>query len=154
MGTDIHLYVERKTATGWERVRPVPRPCPECEGSGRFGRGACYECGGEGKTTKEYRDRNYSLFAILADVRNDYGLIPIAKPRGLPDDTSIHDTDDGHSAPGHVWLGEHSFSHATLAELLAYDYREVVDQEWFDFLEACRPLGDPENVRLVWGFDS
>ncbi|MBC1937765.1 hypothetical protein HCA69_15455 [Listeria grandensis] len=58
-------------------------------------------------------DRNYDLFAILADVRNGYGFarcdtgdgfVPIARPRGIPNNASDNYLDyvkewgsDGHS---------------------------------------------------------
>lgn len=34
-----------------------------------------------------YQDRNYFLFAILADVRNGYDVVPLSKPRGVPKDS-------------------------------------------------------------------
>lgn len=34
-------------------------------------------------------DRDYWLFALMADVQNDRGLEPVATPRGLPDDVSF-----------------------------------------------------------------
>ena len=252
MGTDIHLYVERRTPTGWERVRPEAWTCPWCDGKGTGHKGApCYWCRGEGKTTKEYHERRYDLFAMLANVRNGSGFagcdtgdgfVPLDEPRGLPKDTSIKDSegDDDYELPTHVWLGDHSHSHATLAEVLSYDYdrktthrgsvnaaeysawveagrkgapksysggvmgRDVVDvsqvdmdrllrqgaidttktegpfdspkgkdgkayytvvewestyresagRAWFNFLDACKSLGAPEDVRLVFGFDS
>lgn len=64
---------------------------------------------------------NYTLFGFLADVRNYSHSPVITEPRGLPDDASAevrgdHDNDfDFFSAS---WL--------TLAELLAYDYGQVV----------------------------
>ncbi len=30
--------------------------------------------------------RDYELFAFLADVRNDYDIVPISQPKGVPDD--------------------------------------------------------------------
>lgn len=253
MGTDIHLYVERRTATGWERVRPDAWTCPWCNGKGTGRKEEpCYWCKGEGSTRKEYHERNYDLFAMLAGVRNGSGFAgcdtgdgfaPLDEPRGLPDDTSIKDTegdDDSWDHPDHIWLGDHSHSHATLAEVQAYDfdrktahrgcvnaaeyaawveagrkgqpksysggvrgrdienvsppdmdrllrsgaidttdvsgpfdapkakdgkayytvvewessYRDSAGKAWFDFLDACRPLGDPKDVRFVFGFDS
>ena len=120
MGCDIHLYVERKKVIDdeWASVDEwgPDEDYPECltvDWRNHF-----------------YRDRNYRLFAILADVRNGYGfagcdtgerLIPIAEPRGLPEDVSDlvrAESDylggDGHS---HSWL--------TLAELLTYDWTQT-----------------------------
>jgi hypothetical protein len=142
MGTDIHLYVERQAEDGsWSRVRPLPWTCPWCDGTGKGHHGDCYNCKGAGKTTGGYHERNYNLFAMLADVRNGTGFagvdtgdgfVPLADPRGLPTDTSIRDTDtsdvDEEGAyelterEDYVWLGDHSFSYCTLAEAFSYDY--------------------------------
>lgn len=194
MGCDIHMIVEvRKSAK--EPWRPVSRP--------------------------GYGDRNYDLFAILANVRNRHGFEPIAEPRGLPDDISHEDNwamdEDGER----VWLGDHSYTWLTLAEILGFDWdkkitirawvgaedyvewkrngkptewnvygpsvtctevpQEKMEQaiagdwiarshmctlvEWqntyrqeaADFLEwaeTLHRLGEPSNVRLVFGFDS
>ncbi len=35
-----------------------------------------------------YEGRSYPLFAALADVRNHFGIVPIATPRGMPKDAS------------------------------------------------------------------
>jgi hypothetical protein len=247
MGTDIHLYVERRNAAGvWERATPEPWPCPWCEGEAQR-HSDCYNCKGAGKTRSPYDLRNYDLFAMLANVRNGRGFagvvtgsgfVPLAKPRGRPDDTAIVDTCDAveYEDPQYVWLGDHSFSYATLAEVLSYDYGQITHQcgvvgakeyrawveagrrgapkswsaavfgncttvtpaeidlllqegvvkasddgngyvdamggryyveiswsisyrdaagpAWFAFLDACKPLGAPEDVRFVFGFDS
>src|SRR3990167_3925161 len=158
-------------------------------------------------------DRNYWTFAILANVRNDFGFSgvhtgkavrPIAEPRGLPDDLSEGarrkrgaDIDNEESC---LCYGDHSFSYVTLQELLAYDLeRDVVQsgvvpnqvaelfratgekpKEWCggrspmdgferiewgrplkeaawllpQMIEAIKPLGSPEDVRLVFCFDN
>lgn len=85
--------------------------------------------------------RNYPLFAILAGVRNDMGLfLPIADPRGVPDDASretlwsvarnLGYEDDAHD---HSWV--------TLGELLAYDWERGVSSE--------RVGGSSDAVRSV-----
>lgn len=93
MGCDIHVYAEVQENGKWKRSDlEVPD------------------------------DRNYWTFGILANVRNGYGFAgvdtgdavrPISEPRGLPADRATFDDDD-------VWLGDHSFSWLTLAELKAY----------------------------------
>lgn len=114
MGCDIHFFVETKQQDGsWQSA-------DEWADDDGY------------KHVKEelYGDRNYSLFAILADVRNGRGFAgvqtgegynPIAAPRGLPDDVSKEVFEcseewgiDGHS---HSWF--------TLAELKAYDWDQV-----------------------------
>lgn len=58
MGCDIHCYIEYKQAgrEGWSGF------------GGRINPG-----------------RHYGIFAKFADVRNNYGITPIAAPRGLPE---------------------------------------------------------------------
>lgn len=67
MGCDIHCYIEYKQAgrEGWSGF------------GGRINPG-----------------RHYGIFAKMADVRNDYGITPIAQPRGLPEDASYRANDD------------------------------------------------------------
>lgn len=89
-----------------------------------------------------YTGRNYNLFAILANVRNDYGFIPISMPKGLPDDISpeIKAEANFYGADGH------SHSWLTLKELLEYDWQQVtlrrgwVDEETYkQFKETGKP---------------
>lgn len=116
------------------------------------GMGDCYNCGGAGKCTKVWRGRNYNVFAILADVRNGRGFAGvetskgfkvIAEPRGLPKDMSpelmaamcvespvgldgqpvMREYDDK-LMEEHGWLGEHSFSHLTLEEIVNFDWKQ------------------------------
>jgi hypothetical protein len=116
MGCDIHLHVERRTDAGWERI--------PSDGDGD----------GEGDnlwdTRHWYSGRNYKLFAILADVRNNYGfagtytgerLNPITSPRGLPADVSreVQEESDYWDCDGH----DHSY--LTVAEILAYDWDQT-----------------------------
>jgi hypothetical protein len=123
MGCDIHLYVEVKKKGKWE-------PADEWSTYEK-------EYGDEDKDTNNdpvipygkgfYNSRNYSLFGMLANVRNGVGfagvdtgeaLVPIAEPRGLPDDVSsiIRENSDH-------WGGDgHSHSHLTVKELMEYDW--------------------------------
>jgi hypothetical protein len=93
MGADIHMHTEVKRNGKWE-----------------------YH--GEGP----YTDRNYDLFAILADVRNGRGFagcktgegfIPLADPKGLPDDVSDEVKVEAEQMGG----DGHSHSYFTLEEL-------------------------------------
>lgn len=163
MGCDIHLEVERREEDGlWHLVEHPDRPCdnPYCE-EGVFSREhperrlrgkECYYCHGAGHYVRRaYSERNYAVFAMLADVRNS-GFTPIAEPRGLPDDLSLElkerlaavkamtskdwedvDLDD----PDCDWqyeLGEHSFTHLSYSELLepVYWQRTIPYSEWVD----------------------
>ena len=71
--------------------------------------------------------RNYNTFAMLANVRNDYGFAGcrtstgfpvIHEPRGLPEDLKTNE-DNGFKYLDEepMYLGDHSFSWCTLAEL-------------------------------------
>lgn len=109
MGTDIHGWLQRQRYTGeeWENICAVPG------------------------------DRNYLLFAALADVRNGYGFAgvrtfdpiqPICKPRGLPDDikATYEASDDNFT------YGEHSQTWFTLKELLDWPgWQQQVRQAGF-----------------------
>jgi len=180
MGTDIHLAAEVYKEGRWHLVE-----------------------------TELPDYRNYTAFAILADVRNGYGfagfdtgepVIPISEPRDFPKDLSeelqaLLDHVDGKS----IYLGDDSFSWVTLQELLAYDMNQPricrgmvspdeaerchqtgepprsyvgwhADPQWVkisweeplrdaaplitDLIEALRPLGKPDQVRLIFGFDN
>ena len=73
------------------------------------------------------RGRNYRLFAVLAGVRNGYGFAgvkthdpvgPIAEPRGLPGDFERDgDEHNWYFDERKTWMGDHSFSWLTLAEM-------------------------------------
>ena len=112
MGCDIHMYCEiKKEIDGTEKWY-----CAD-----KFYLNEYY---GEDEYEPQYyvdsiySGRNYSLFGVLADVRNYDGNVPMDEPRGLPDDVSetIKEAsdrwgDDGHS---HSWF--------TAREL--FDYQE------------------------------
>ena len=63
-----------------------------------------------------FDDRNYELFATLADVRNRGYIKPISEPRGLPDDVHYltKKLSDNWGTDGH------SHSYFTLRELMDY----------------------------------
>lgn len=100
MGTDVHAIIQQKVVTivdgedqvTWEDIE-----------------------------SKWEERRHYKLFSWLADVRNGYGfagvetytpLVPIAEPRGLPEDLIDRERN------GDVWVGDHSFTWLTGQEIL------------------------------------
>jgi hypothetical protein len=92
MGTDIHMYVEKKIGKEWKADHTI-------------------EC---------WSDRNYNMFAMLADIRNGRGFAgirtgsgyePIAAPRGEPSDLSSYVRENK------TW--DHTPTWLTLAEILA-----------------------------------
>jgi hypothetical protein len=74
-------------------------------------------------TEQYYWKRNYFLFSILAGVRNHYNVVPIAKPRGLPDDVTLEikelSISEGVDAHSHSWL--------TLKELVEFNWDRRFD---------------------------
>lgn len=140
MGCDIHLFVEKRvpaTAAGpafwtsadtWE---PYPDDWKDEADQNKDVQHVPY-----GKAF--YTERNYDLFAILADVRNGRGFagcdtgegfVPISAPRGLPFDVS-----DPVKAESDRWdVDGHSHSYFTVAELMAYDWTQVTTKRgWVD----------------------
>lgn len=148
MGCDIHFYVEVRKGGVW---KSVDKWDTDEDGWMHVPYGDAF-----------YDDRNYDLFAILADVRNGVGFAGvttgegfniIAPPRGLPSDVSPEVLKasscwgcDGHS---HSWF--------TLAELEAFDWKQgtrhqgVVDPaEFKTYIQKGHPdswFGD------IWGRD-
>lgn len=109
MGCDIYEHFEVYRKGLWERLQVLPVvPCwddltPEQE--------MAYW------SLPLFLDRDYRLFSILANVRNPYGIQPMAFPRGLPDDLSpeVHaDWDEACDSPS--WF--------LLQELLAFDWNQ------------------------------
>jgi hypothetical protein len=145
MGCDIHLYVERRTDSGWEHV-------PDHSDDWR-------------DDLNWYSRRNYYLFAILADVRNEgRGIKPIDSPRGLPPDVT-----SGVMAECAGWgVDGHSHSHVTIAEVLAYDWDQItlgdmqrpywrcINDEWWGTVARAVRLskGSLDDVRFVFWFDN
>lgn len=156
MGTDIHLIVEQKKNDKWERIDPpenFPRDpwilnkIANIKEEQRNDPEEMYDYYVE-KLNSWYSERNYNLFAILANVRNSNryirvrmmknnkncaveitlnGYNPIIKPRFLPNDCSCCSTWEGNSHDGRESFnfGEHSFSWLTLKELLDYDWTQT-----------------------------
>lgn len=135
MGCDIHPYAEVRRNGRWERATELPR------------------------------DRDYKTFALLADVRNystDPPIKPISPPRGLPIDVAW--SDEAESDGTGTWLGDHSFSWLTLAELEKVDAWATITLQGFVSKEAarnyqlygwtpqewCQGTNDPEMVPLKW----
>ncbi len=106
MGTDITLIVEQKTDSGWVVVEPPPQWGPDdLEVVTR-----------PLNSWESYRkhwfsDRNYELFAWLADERNRHGQEPLDYPRDIPEDSDAETFKALHGYEGLSWF--------TVAELQA-----------------------------------
>ena len=126
MGCDIHAVLETKVGGKWKLVGEANHT---------------QEAAGEPawlNMPEFYHGRNYSLFAVLADVRNGSGfggcdtgdrIEPIADPRGVP-----HDASPEYKAWVAKWdCDGHSHSYHTLFDLLEYDWtREKVTRGYLD----------------------
>ena len=85
MGTDINMYAEVRRGGRWFLAEPLVQNQVCIDGS-------IFRGQPEWTPKSVYNDRNYSLFAMLADVGNPIRSVTkfeiISKPRGLPRDVS------------------------------------------------------------------
>lgn len=150
MGCDIHMWAEVK-----KKYRN-PEVKPQWEAVGRVFKNTYFSkkevptmfedgyCFGEPLTDSPYAGRNYSLFSILANVRNGYGFAgvdtgdgfkPICKPKGVPKDAS-----DFYKREVKEMDGDgHSHSYFNLDELKKYD--------WHGQITTRRGLVDPKEYK-------
>jgi len=129
MGCDIHIWTEIKSKeTGkWEISKQDIFPDGDTK-----------------KTSSPFDRRSYRLFALLADVRNNAGIIPISEPKGLPDDSEYlntkldkpYDMSFGYGETNKCYtvkdeinydVNYHSETFLTLAELLNFDYDKTFE---------------------------
>jgi len=169
MSTDISLFIEyRDENKKWHMYKPITEECYSCSPDNRGYKGVTllYNekilCGCDKgiKYLSHYYEGNYDLFAILANVRNDYDTIkPIRKfPRGVPLNASPEymavvkgelrnistsgDRSDNFLATrenkqewkeGGYWNaphGHHTFSFYRLTELNNFDWQQKIPLEY------------------------
>lgn len=106
-------------------------------------------------TDRFYHGRHYDLFRSLAGVRG-HGVPGVWEDRGFPTDASDEVREDYQS-----WgFDGHTPSWQTLAELLAYDWDELGNDNWLTCLERMKNVadtlcdGDQTAVRIVYWFDN
>lgn len=140
MGTDIHLYVELKhEVDGREDGEWVLAMSEEAT----------------------YRRRWSPTFAVLSGLdAKDFGVIPIAPARGLPDDVSV---EVARRAARQV-RGAHTHSWLTLAEVLAYSWPDSAPRHFLDWAASIQSsahamwttlsLYPPDEIRFVFWFDN
>ena len=138
MGTDIHMYAEVLLSrhSGPSEWTVVGREFPSTyHHEGRLNVIHSYSDGDQWEsnqryTVHPYEDRNYDLFAILADVRNGLGFAGvqtgegfnvIAEPRGLPSDVSPYVKKE--FGGDESWY--HSTSWLSLDEIISFDWDQV-----------------------------
>jgi hypothetical protein len=152
MGCDIHYFVEVQQEDNSWKTLEVPdwrnyKTHQEWE---------------EACPKWHYHHRNYSVFAVLADVRNGRGfagcdlgdpVTPIFPPRGLPADVSAET-----KAASDDWGRDgHSHSHLTVRELLDYDWgapqtvREVIPLAAYAKYFETGEVGFPEACSFIRG---
>lgn len=119
MGCDIHIYLERQlTVNGEKKWVNIDYwkidPYYPSDSSDK-----------EYQHMSFYSGRNYSLFGVLADVRNDSHNKVISYPKGLPKDVTIQTQKEsegwGEDVHSHSWL--------TLRELLKAEAQLVDTKE-------------------------
>lgn len=146
MGCDIHCFVEKQAPDGtWFKLDGFV--------SDLYSETDKYFSSDEFRFTDQpTQTRNYTLFGLLADVRNGVGFAgcdigdpvkPLAAPKGLPIDVS-----EEIEAEYLDWgVDAHSCSYFTVQELLAYNPKEQTKTHrgWVDakvykqFLETGNP---------------
>ena len=138
MGCDIHLHIEVKIKGQWYNYNH-PRI-----------------------------DRDYDLFAKMANVRNDGEIIPISEPKGLPDDaafvTKFHSDRWGIGAHSRSWLGQSEIQglfnwihvHMKVDISIEYDiFGYLFGNGLTDLKENPEDYPDElEDVRFVFWFDN
>lgn len=137
MGCDIHMHIEYKRSGQWicgDYFRKNPL----------YGRYA-----GEPEYTLVgfHDNRDYDLFATLANVRN-YGKTDyISEPRGLPDDI----TDDVKAMAGDWDIDGHSHSYLTLREIIDFhNENHPLKRSGFISPEASKALDEQGILPDCW----
>ena len=148
MGCDIHIHVEYKKKL---RVHDS-----ESENEERWLCGDhyivnpyynAYAENPEFVFVEFYNNRNYDLFATLADVRNYGGTTVIHQPKGLPKDVSAQVKKDSED-----WgVDGHSHSWFTLKELIDFqNSNHVVKHKGFISPSAQKALDDNGVLPCQW----
>jgi hypothetical protein len=128
-------------------------------------------------TAEPFSTRHYGLFGFLANVRN-YSAVPfLSEPKGLPQDFEIEWYFDRHS---HSWftlrelldfdydrefedrrvtrqVSPNFFNGGITGEIgegTVTTFRDFLGPNYFKTLDIMQSLGAPENVRVIFCFDS
>ncbi len=183
MGTDISLFAEKREPDGSWAILPAPP-----DGYSRNDEHAAEKRGEDYQPLHGYRtkfesdhgvlldgivvyenghrhlrewfgDRNYDLFAMLANLRNGVGfagrkrgevLDPIDEPRGIPEDASPEYREEAARSESHT------FTYYTVEELR--EYLELFEYEdkagrFMLLLDELTEYGDANDIRVVCHFD-
>jgi hypothetical protein len=156
MGTEMTAFIEYdRTPNRWREFYPDPNvelPPPFADISGEpF---SLTEEGGIYTGSKDYL-----FFGAIAGVRNETGIPPLFRPRGLPPNLSPQVRRELNSRGE---LADHNDSWLRLSEINAALDHQRVDRNLLSFEthtilaimeNLALRLGD-DRVRLVFGFDS
>lgn len=163
MGCDIHFFVERYTSdNNFDGPKDIQEErhikLSEFKSNSKIKRWVSADKWGIEEDywyvdDEYYSGRNYYLFGILANVRNN-SIKPIDDPRGIPNDASI-----GYKrAADQMGSDAHSHSYFSLSELLDVNwnqYDENLISEFLNTIERMKKIDqDPENVRCCFFFDN
>lgn len=133
MGCDIHARAEAFEDGKWQLLEKVFED-PYAE----------YRENKDEKISSPYNMRNYSLFALLANVRNSDNIDPIDAPRGVPEDASKK-----YKKYIDQWgIDGHSHSYFTLEELLAFNCDRIIDRSGIvsnEEYQKIKSQGCPES---------
>lgn len=159
MGCDIHPAIEYRKADGWHYHRPkadcpyyydytydpvTRKPFFTLDEHGDKIRSKWDDC--KYRLPEFFTDRNYAVFALLADVRNDGSIIPIQRDRGLPGNVT--------NLSKAQLSNEHSAGFVTLDELKSYDFKREVEIEGFlseeQFKELVQGVEPKEWQDYIW----
>lgn len=143
MGCDIHTFTEVRVKDNWESGDYyIKNPY--------FG----IDDEEEEFTVLELLGRNYSLFALLADVRNSTGIKPISLPKGLPSDVSsfVKSKSDWWDGDGH----NHSFLNLNEIKTCTHECIKDLIQKLEFKKEYFNIYGDDSDlkIRIVFWFDN
>lgn len=142
MGCDIHVYAEQRVDGKWQHVGGIDR----------------WDWPNEFEPLEE---RWYAMFAVLAGVRDNWGVKPIAEPRRLPADMSA----EVFLAADHLVPDGHTYSWITAREFKEYDWPSLpfhhlpinptFSEQVAYVVEAFEQISDNlDDVRIVFWFDN
>ncbi len=133
MGCDSHPNIEVRNSAGKWKVVDSKTRCYDKLNFERDGKSAWDVWDKEHNTAlnKLLGSRNYTLFSVIADVRNGEGIHPLFADRGLPEDVSQEVAND---IP--YDCDYHSHTYFTLRELMEVDWDEVAQEHGESFLYA------------------
>lgn len=91
-----------------------------------------------------FKDRNYDLFAILANIRNPDQMPFISEPRGLPDDVSPE-----------IWNQVFEFEDETMDGKVYMDTVNYMEcsRAFLDVVNRLVGRREPSELRLIITFD-